>query len=250
MTLYRAYFLLIACFVLLSCDTDDNRENCDVSFKAADIKNEILVSYNKSCESCLKNLLDDWGNEFMPDMNIADSIKPIYEVYKEVYSPWALERISNSEWGDGIYKDISYYIIQDSINYDFNFDKDYDENGLMTIKRFRPEIANDAITTLYLNDDYREAINCFLGADGFNQHSEEEKMNRYKYLNSYLFLFHGHWGNYWHLETHPEISRISFNEAVDKAKVYFRLGYEGGEILLDKNGAKWDIVDWEMIWIE
>lgn len=51
---------------------------------------------------------------------------------------------------------------------------------------------------------------------------------RYLFLNNYLFFFHGHWGNYWHMETQPAVSMITFNEVGDSAKVEYRLGYQGG----------------------
>ena len=59
-----------------------------------------------------------------------------------------------------------------------------------------------------------------------------------------------YWGGYWHLETHPDIYYILFNEALNKAKVEFRVGYEGGEAILVKEKGEWIIKKSKMTWIE
>jgi len=242
--------LIAVALVIFSCNNSDENDNeCNLNVDAKLIKTKLEQAYKKSCTDCFKDLLDDWKNEFAPNVNIPDSLRVIYEVYKEMYSPWALERMSNSEWGNGIYKNLSYYIVQDSLNYDYNF-RETSNDKVKTIKEFRPEINNDTINVLYLNKDYASAINCFLGTYEYKAHSDEEKQLRYRFLNNYLQFFHGHWGNFWHLETHPEVSRMKFNKSRDSVQVFFRLGYEGGEVILGKNEDKWKIADWRMTWIE
>lgn len=249
MDVSRKVICLVILLLVFGCSNTDNDDSCGLNTNAEFIKNSLTNAYKASCVDCLKDLLDNWNNEFNSNTNIPESEQAVYNVYKETYSPWALERMSNSEWGNGIYKDLSYYIIQDSISYDDNFRGTFSDN-VITIKDFRPEINNNAISTLYLNKDYADAINCFLGANDFTPHSDEEKQARYKFLNNYLQFFHGHWGNYWHLETHPEIYRMSFNTAKDSVQVSFRLGYQGGEVILGKDNDEWKIKDWKMTWIE
>ena len=89
-----------------------------------------------------------------------------------------------------------------------------------------------------------------MGSYKFDPHTAEEKQLRYKFLNNYLQFFHGHWGNYWHLETHPQVYRMAFNKTKDSVQVMFRIGYEGGEVFLGKHRGKWKIKDWRMTWIE
>jgi hypothetical protein len=168
-----------------------------------------------------------------------------------------LARISDSEFGHDIYKGISFYTIQDSITYDYNF-RTFG-NNFYTIHDFRPEIKNNDIHLLYLNSVYTAAINSFLGSEytpvgtgGIMTPAlpAGEIAERYNFLSNYLYFFHGHWGNYWHLETHPQVSGISFNETKDSAQVYFRLGYQGGEAILGKDGDAWKVADHYMTWIE
>ena len=59
-----------------------------------------------------------------------------------------------------------------------------------------------------------------------------------EFINQRFFILYGHWGGYWHLETHPEIQRITFNRDFTIAKIDYRLGYQGGEaIYLYINGG-------------
>lgn len=247
----RLLLFFVVSLTVLGCnDSDDSpKELCELSPNSELIKERLLNAYSESCESCLKDILNTWQSEIKPKANIPDSIQLVYDVYKEFYSPWALERMSNSEWGNGIYKDLAYYIIQDSIGYDNNFRGDFIEE-IKIVKEFRPEINNDTINLLYLNKDYADAINCFLGTYEFIPHTKEEKQLRYAFLKNYLQFFHGHWGNHWHLETHPKISRMSFNTSKDSVQVFFRLGYQGGEVVLGKNNEEWKIKNWKMTWIE
>ena len=73
---------------------------------------------------------------------------------------------------------------------------------------------------------------------------------RYKFLRNYLKFFHGISERYWQIETHPKVHVISLNEEKDSAQVYFRLGDQGGEIILGKENNKWKIVDHYMTWVD
>lgn len=235
----------------------DTCYTCELSDTATQIYNSLLEAYNGHCIACLEQVLMNWENKFNENTYIIDSLQDVYDVYKEFYQPWALDMISDSEFGHDIYKGISYYIIQSHIYYDYYF-RTYG-NGGVTIDDFRPAISNDTISLLYLNADYESAINCFLGSDYAPFGSGNvmrpafaigESYKRYQFLNNFLKFFHGHWGNYWHLETHPEVLSISFNTSKDSAQVKFRLGYQGGEVILGKKENSWKIIDHYMTWIE
>ena len=79
---------------------------------------------------------------------------------------------------------------------------------------------------------------------------EGESEERYNFLKEYIHILHGHWGGYWHLETHPEVNLILINNKLTRAKVYFRYGYQGGETLLEKENGEWTVKDSKATWIE
>jgi hypothetical protein len=237
--------------------TSDTCFTCNLGVNAELIYNELMKAYRNDCISCLEQILINWRDEFHPNSNIPDSLKDVYDVYKEFYSPWDLARISESEFGHDIYKNVTYYIIQSTCRYDYYF-RNYG-NEFQTITEFRPSIKNEAINLLYLSPVYESAINCFLGSEyipaGYYNIMtpalpQGESYLRYEFLRNFLRFFHGHWGNYWHLETHPEVERISFNITKDSAQVFFRLGYQGGEVILGRDSVNWIIVDHYMTWIE
>ncbi len=258
-------FLLIL-FFITTCTKNIDTDNCtdepgnthNLDSTALIIYDKLLEAYNESCVSCLEQILVDWAGESIPSHEVPDSLIFIYDVYNAFYSPWDLARISDSEFGDYIYEGVSYYIIQNSLRYNFNLTSSTYGNNF-TIEPFHPDIANDTINLLYLNKDYMLAINFFLGSypllgNSYNyllpDLGAEEINYRYSFLHNYLLFFHGHWGNYWHLETHPMVSTISFNSSQDSALVFFRLGYQGGEATLSKVNDKWVIVEHHMTWVE
>ncbi|MBN1599277.1 MAG: hypothetical protein JW894_13365 [Bacteroidales bacterium] len=259
--------LFSACEKTKDIESDNEIENdtnsadlcfsCNLSASAQLIFNQLLEAYNDLCITCLEDILIEWKDKYSHDSEMPDSLQDIYDVYKEFYSPWDLSRIAYSEFGYEIYQDIFYYLIQSGIEYDYYF-KSYGDISY-TINDFRPEINDDTINCLYLSTDYKSAINCFLGSDeapgDFNDIVKlafltGETHRRYVFLRNFLLFIPGHWGDYWHLETHPEVWLISFNEVKDSAQVYFRIGYEGGEAILGKENDSWKIVDHYMTWIE
>ncbi len=60
---------------------------------------------------------------------------------------------------------------------------------------------------------------------------------RLKFLNKCLHVHPGHWGG-WHIETHPEVHLIGFDENRTKATIYFQLFWRGGEAFMEKRDGK------------
>lgn len=235
---------------------NDSCYTCNLDEPSQVIYDKLMKAYRDSCTSCLEVMLADWNNAFVPDTHFANSLKDVFDVYKEIYSPWDLSRVRGSD-GYNTYQGVSFYVIQNTIRYDYNFRTSGGQ--YYTISPFHPAVACDAHKTLYLNKDYESAINCFLGSDYVPARQlisvtpylpNGESDLRYNFLRNYLLFYRGHWGNYWHIETHPEVEIISFNVSKDSAQVHFRLGYEGGEVILGKEGDQWKIVDRKMTWVE
>ena len=66
-----------------------------------------------------------------------------------------------------------------------------------------------------------------------------ESKERLDFLQTCLAIIPGHWGGYYHIETHPYVSFIAFNENADKARLSFRAGYMFGEADFEKNRNNW-----------
>jgi hypothetical protein len=268
---YRISIMIsIFAMVAITCEKtgDDNDDqnympgdtcttNSCYAIVADSIYKRMMEAYNSNCIPCLEQVLIDWDKTYDMNPEIPDSVQDIYTVYKEIYSPWDLARISESEFGDDIYQGISYYVIQSEIQYNYDF-RGYSANYNM-ISNFRPAVANDTIHLLYLSISYELALDFFLGSDylpkGFEGYQKpaigtDETYRRYEFLSNFLMFFHGHWGNYWHLETHPEVEFIAFNQSEDSAQVCFRLGYQWGEVILGKENSNWVISEHYMTMIE
>ena len=124
---------------------------------------------------------------------------------------------------------------------------------------FRPETTLPHDKKLYLTAGYESELIQFLG----DQHSElgeggimnparatNKTWERQSFLNRHLNVIYGHWGGYWHLETHPEASVIVINPEMTKALIYFRLVYEGGSAYLERQNGEWVLKESKLTWIE
>jgi hypothetical protein len=80
--------------------------------------------------------------------------------------------------------------------------------------------------------------------------SQGKSEKKQKFLNNYIIVLYGHWGGYWHLETHPEIFNIILNKYGNQAIVNYRLGYQGGNAIYKRIDNDWIFVDGGLTWIE
>ncbi len=210
----------------------------------------------------------DWNRRVKPNVddfiNQNDTINAVFNVYKEFYKPLDLLKLGDWEWGNDLNAKCKYVVIQNKIFYTVllsdNFDDfDREKSKKDSIENFRPPINMDKNRVLYLTKDYADAINGFLGTESTKisegnimspSQLKEEGERRYEILRPYIPILHGHWGGYWHLATHPRISIIIFNKTLTRAKIDFRVGYQGGEATLEKNGSSWIIKESKATWIE
>ena len=144
------------------------------------------------------------------------------------------------EVGNDYYKGVSFVIVQNNIRYNL-----YKEDSTRVLENFRPNIALDSSTVLYLTEAYEDSLSKFL-TDTLGW---EELANRMQFLNSKIKVVPGHWFG-WHFITHPEISQIEFREGLQKALVYFRIRYEGAEADFEKINNQWIMTNSRITWIE
>ena len=124
---------------------------------------------------------------------------------------------------------------------------------------FRPPVHFDRKRVVYLTDGYKELLNSFLGncyvelgecnimQTAFSKGKSRKRQN---FFNKAALIFYGHWGGYWEYVTFPEAYRIVFNPEMNRAIVFFKFIYEGGDVYLEKKDGEWRVVDTRFTWME
>jgi len=154
---------------------------------------------------------------------------------------------------------IQNYILY-SVQRNTKFLNDYRFQGNKNrILNFKPATHIPKSKVLYLTKEYEDCFYKLLSPNRIKPDSSRvnsppalsnEIMTRLKYLRLFIPIFQGHWGDYWHLETQPEVEIVVLNRTLDTAKIYYRFGYGGGEAILIKEHTKWFIAKCNESWIE
>ena len=124
---------------------------------------------------------------------------------------------------------------------------------------FRPPISIPNKKIVYLTSEYKRLLDGFLGNRhvGLGKESimqvaypKGKSRKRMEFINNAARIFYGHWGGYWQYETYPTASSIVFDSQMQRAVVYFRFVYEGGEVIMEKQKGEWTIVSGKLTWME
>ena len=124
---------------------------------------------------------------------------------------------------------------------------------------FRPPVKFPNKKIVYLTTEYERLLDNFLGnrhvglgQEGIMQvaYSKGESRKRMDFINCATKIFYGHWGGYWQYETYPKASTIVIDSQMQRAVVFFRFVYQGGEVILEKQNGEWTIVSGKFTWIE
>ena len=124
---------------------------------------------------------------------------------------------------------------------------------------FRPKVSFPGKKIVYLTDGYEKLLNDFFGDQDVNlgtesimqvAYAKDESRQRMEFLMKAAKIFYGHWGGYWQYETYPNANSIIFDHEMQRAIVYFRFVYEGGEVYLEKQNGEWTVVSGKLTWIE
>jgi hypothetical protein len=219
--------------------------------------NKLEAAYKQTQPDSLDKIFINWNRTIKPNprsfINKDDTIKAIFSVYKAFFEPHDYRINSNCK----------YVIVQNKIYYSILETEElaiYDwlrpKND--SIINFRPPIDFKKDKVLYLTKEYLKSINKFLGSQstkfgegGIMNPSQPkgESEKRYEYLRPFIPIKHGHWGG-WYIATDPIIWKIYLNNTLTKAKINFKVGYEGGEAILEKIDKKWTIKERKFTWIE
>ena len=124
---------------------------------------------------------------------------------------------------------------------------------------FRPQVSFPNKKIVYLTDGYKKMLDDFLGDQHVDlgtesimqvAYAKDESRQRMEFLMKAAKIFYGHWGGYWQYETYPKANQIIFDREMQRAVVFFRCVYEGGEVYLEKKDGEWTIVSGKLTWIE
>ena len=124
---------------------------------------------------------------------------------------------------------------------------------------FRPQVSFPNKRIVYLTDEYMKMLDDFLGDQHVDlgtenimqvAYAKDESRQRMEFLMKAAKIFYGHWGGYWQYETYPKASSIIFDREMQRAIVFFRCVYEGGEVYLEKKDGEWTIYSGRLTWME
>lgn len=84
----------------------------------------LLDAYRSKSSEKLERFFNKWVMESPPvspdEMNrLNDTVREVYLVFQEFYNPLKIERIGGSEWGNNIYSNVKYFVMQDNIRVGF-----------------------------------------------------------------------------------------------------------------------------------
>ena len=232
----------------------------------------LVKAYKSNSIPLLEEFLNTWNKKSIPITNLgglSEIEKNTYAIYQDFFNPFAIDKYGKHEWGNNLYAEIKYVIIQnniqsivlktDSIEQDF---RNYPDSLIVQniiISDFKPNLRFDSAEVLFLTSEYTSCLNKFLkkkhyklGTGGIMNPARAtgNAILKQDFLNQRLLVLHGHWGGYWYLETHPQIRNITFNRDLTKAKINFRIAYQGGEAYYIKKDDKWIMVSSDITWIE
>lgn len=268
--------ILIAIFSigLISCGQPQKSNTVKVNdaykptYTVTQLNDKLEHSFKQEQPDSFYVFFTDWNRNIQPNLdrfiNQNDTINAVFSVYKEFYKPLDLLKLGEWEWGNKLNSESKYVAVQNKIFFSIhpnnNFDDfDWEKSKKDSIVNFRPPISLDKNKVLYLTDEYAKSINLFLGTESTQlgegnimnpSRAEGESRKRYEALRTYIPILHGHDGGYWHLQTHPDISIIILNKTLTKAKIDFRVGYQGGEAMFERIGNEWIIKESKATWIE
>lgn len=267
----QSLILVILTGLICSCTGQDKVEFEPhvPKYSTIELTSRLDSLYQNQDSLGLISFFNDWTKDIKPNekqyINQDIRIKTIYDVYKTFYIPSSPFNLGDWEAFHIPEHSLEYFVIQNKIFFSILPDNDFESFNWKThkidsINNFKPNLDNlGQERILYLTPEYSNALNEFLGAKYKDLGTgnimnpalpEGESEKRYEFIKDYIHILHGHWGNYWHLETHPDVGVIVINKELTKTEINFRYGYQGGETVLEKKNGEWIIKSSKATWIE
>ena len=300
--------IYLLCVLLFLCSAIQGQDQSQATL--------LKKAYKKHSTSLLYQFFDNWSKDVSSNENEAKSkwVAEAHQVFAAFYQPLQLDKIGCRSEDQDLYKDVPYFIVQDTLyeiymadtipitpdeleacytnhinqkyqedsirkkyldqlqkykergelSLTFNIDHSFYSWKILTTKvdsaiSFRPPVNFPNKKIVYLTSEYKRLLDGFLGnshvglgEEGIMQvaYSKGESRKRMDFISNAVKIFYGHWGGYWQYETYPKASSIVFDSLMQRAVVYFRFVYAGGEVILEKQNGEWTIVSSKFTWIE
>ncbi|NPD48188.1 hypothetical protein [Lentimicrobium sp. S6] len=263
--------ILITGLLFNSCKGQDKVEfeSHEPKHSAKELISILDSTYENQDSLRLIEFFNIWNLDLQPNNKKYtaqnERIESVYNIYRTFYIPSSPFNLGDWESFHIPENSLEYFVIQNKIFYSVLPDNDFEKfhwktNKIDSINNFKPKLEHlGQNRILYLTPEYINSLNGFLGSkykelgtDNIMSPSlpEGESEKRYSFLKKHIHILHGHWGGYWHLETHPDVSVIVINQDLTKAIIHFRYGYQGGETVLEKENGVWIIKSSKATWIE
>lgn len=278
--------LLIILFYFIYSNNQNQAVYTITDGENVDGKSSINLSeaYEGNDEEKIQQYFKNWNKESKQQVKkeYEDELeRNSYEIFRVVYRPYDFGSLLNErqDWGmvetslSDLIHASEYIVIQDKISYVlWDFTNWVEEDGKSAIanyniKRnerkyiedFKPPVNIDEDKLLYLSKEYQDALLQFLGTQEHPfaeknimspAYPKDETMRRYEFIKSYIPILYGHWGGYWHLNTHPDVGTIIINKEMDEAIALYRIGYLFGGAELKKENGKWRLIETKCMGME
>ncbi|HEX4851440.1 MAG TPA: hypothetical protein VFV08_11570, partial [Puia sp.] len=82
----------------------------------------LSTSYKNKSLQTLQLFFENWVSDTKPltegqFLGLSDTVKNVYEIFQAFYNPKDISKEGGSEFGNNIYKDSKYLILQDKIDF-------------------------------------------------------------------------------------------------------------------------------------
>ena len=227
------------------------------------ILQHIELKFEEKDTHALNEFFDEWNTSITPNsiefINQNDTIKAVYDIFKEVYKPIELQKIKNITNYLAEIRESRFKVVQNSIDY-FVMKSDDElinmkrnslwQNGKFmgySIKNFRPPLNFNHKDILYLTDEYNRALDSFFTKSVIDN-SDNNREGKYQNLDERIGFLKNNmpvlqWNFY---ETFPKVIHIIFDKHLTFAKVEYITSYRGETLYLYKEINGWvkkDVVD-------